>query len=78
VADVAPALYFRMVRAGFGQKRKQLANSLSAGLALPKAEAVGLLEAAAIEPSRRAETVTLAEWGELTRRYAAREPTARS
>jgi 16S rRNA (adenine1518-N6/adenine1519-N6)-dimethyltransferase len=67
VADVAPARFFRVVRAGFGQKRKQLTNSLSAGLALPKPQANALLEAAGIDPQRRAETLSLAEWGQLAR-----------
>lgn len=69
VADVAPGHYFQLVRAGFSQKRKQLANSLSGGLGVPKAQAVALLEAASIDPMRRAETLTLAEWGELARRF---------
>jgi 16S rRNA (adenine1518-N6/adenine1519-N6)-dimethyltransferase len=67
VPDVAPALFFRVVRAGFGQKRKQLANSLSGGLALPKEQAKGLLRQADIDPSRRAETLSLEEWGALAR-----------
>lgn len=70
VADVAPEQYFRVVRAGFGQKRKQLANSLSAGLALPKEQAVSLLRASGIDPARRAETLALEEWGSLARRLA--------
>ncbi len=69
VADVEPARYFQLVRAGFSQKRKQLANSLSGGLGVPKAQAIALLESAAIDPMRRAETLTLAEWGELARRF---------
>ncbi|MGL4651079.1 MAG: ribosomal RNA small subunit methyltransferase A, partial [Caldilineaceae bacterium] len=74
VTDVAPRLYFRMVRAGFGQKRKQLANSLSAGLAMPKPQAVAMLEAAGIDPMRRAETLTLAEWGALARSPLSGQP----
>lgn len=62
VTDVPPARFFQIVRAGFGQKRKQLANSLSAGLALPKAQVAAALHAAGIDPSRRAETLALAEW----------------
>jgi 16S rRNA (adenine1518-N6/adenine1519-N6)-dimethyltransferase len=59
--------FFRVVRAGFGQKRKQLKNSLGSGLGI-KAKAAGeLLEEAGIDPKRRAETVTLEEWATLTR-----------
>ncbi|MHB8625642.1 MAG: 16S rRNA (adenine(1518)-N(6)/adenine(1519)-N(6))-dimethyltransferase RsmA [Aggregatilineales bacterium] len=61
------ALFFRIVRAGFGQKRKQLKNSLSAGLALSPGDAGAWLEQAGIDPMRRAETLTLTEWGALCR-----------
>lgn len=67
VADVSPARFFRVVRAGFGQKRKQLGNSLSAGLGLPKPAVAAALHTAGIDPARRAETLSLAEWGALCR-----------
>jgi 16S rRNA (adenine1518-N6/adenine1519-N6)-dimethyltransferase len=65
VTTVAPPTFFRVVRAGFGQKRKQLANSLSTGLALPKAAVQAALARAGIDAKRRAETLTLEEWGTL-------------
>lgn len=65
VADIAPEAFFRIVRAGFSQKRKQLANTLSAGLHIPKPALVATLEKLGIDPKRRAETLTLAEWGVL-------------
>ena len=67
VPDVPAARFFAVARAGFGQKRKQLANSLSAGLGLAKTVAQAALIAAGIDPTRRAETLTLAEWGALCR-----------
>jgi 16S rRNA (adenine1518-N6/adenine1519-N6)-dimethyltransferase len=66
VTDVDPERYFQVVRAGFGQKRKQLANSLSAGLGLPKATVQSALAAAEIDPARRAETLMLEEWRRVT------------
>ncbi|MFN8496578.1 MAG: 16S rRNA (adenine(1518)-N(6)/adenine(1519)-N(6))-dimethyltransferase RsmA [Anaerolineae bacterium] len=57
--------FFRIVRAGFGQKRKQLRNSLSQGLGRPSAEIDAALTAAGIDPARRAETLSLAEWARL-------------
>ena len=57
--------FFRLVRAGFSASRKQLANSLGRGLALPKAEVLALLEEAGIDPRRRAETLGLDEWTRL-------------
>jgi 16S rRNA (adenine1518-N6/adenine1519-N6)-dimethyltransferase len=70
VPDVATDQFFRVVRAGFSQKRKQLVNTLSAGLHLAKADATAILTAANIDPKRRAETLTLAEWGILCNVFA--------
>lgn len=64
------ALFFRVVRAGFSQKRKQLRNALSAGLGLSKAATEALLQAAGIDPRRRAETLSLDEWAALARAVA--------
>ena len=64
VAD--ESAFFRVVRAGFSQKRKKLRNSLSGGLGIDKQEIDTLLIAAGIDPERRAETLTLPEWGALT------------
>ena len=65
VPDVDPARFFRIVRAGFGQKRKQLLNSLSAGLHAPKEQMSAACEAAGIDPRRRAQTLSMDEWGRL-------------
>jgi 16S rRNA (adenine1518-N6/adenine1519-N6)-dimethyltransferase len=59
--------FFQVVKAGFSQKRKQLRNSLSAGLHLESRKADELLFRAGIDPKRRAETLTLEEWGALAR-----------
>ena len=57
--------FFKLAHAGFGQKRKTLRNSLSAGLSLPAIEVEARLRKAAIEPVRRAETLSIAEWAGL-------------
>ncbi len=57
--------FFHIAQAGFGQRRKQLANTLSSGLSLPKEQIIGALTEAGIEPSRRAETLTMQEWARL-------------
>ena len=62
--------FFRVVRAGFGQKRKQLRNSISSGLRLDSESASALFEQAGIDPRRRAETLSLYEWAALTRAFA--------
>jgi 16S rRNA (adenine1518-N6/adenine1519-N6)-dimethyltransferase len=62
--------FFEVVRAGFGQKRKQLKNSLSHNLGISNEQAAAMLDAAGIDSTRRAETMTLEEWAVLTRIYA--------
>jgi 16S rRNA (adenine1518-N6/adenine1519-N6)-dimethyltransferase len=63
--------FFTLVKAGFGQKRKTLRNSLSNGLALERSTIEGLLIESHIQPDRRAETLSIAEWAELTCHYCA-------
>lgn len=62
--------FFHLARAGFGQKRKTLRNALSAGLALPPVVVEQRLLSAGIDPRRRAETLSLAEWDRLTAAFS--------
>jgi 16S rRNA (adenine1518-N6/adenine1519-N6)-dimethyltransferase len=58
--------FFRLVKAGFSQKRKQLQKNLrNLGFTRPRIEAA--LSQAGIESRRRAETLTLPEWADLYR-----------
>lgn len=57
--------FFAVVKAGFGQKRKQLRNALRAGLPLPTQAIDAALAQAHVDPKRRAETLTLTEWAAL-------------
>jgi 16S rRNA (adenine1518-N6/adenine1519-N6)-dimethyltransferase len=57
--------FFKLAKAGFGQKRKTLRNALSSGLHLSPAETHQLLETSGISPLRRAETLSLEEWRKL-------------
>jgi 16S rRNA (adenine1518-N6/adenine1519-N6)-dimethyltransferase len=59
--------FFSLAKAGFSQKRKTLRNALAAGLHWAPSAAAELLLSAGIDPQRRAETVSLEEWGNLTR-----------
>ncbi len=61
------ATFFRVLRAGFSQRRKQLRNALGSGLGIPAAAAADLLAAANIDPRRRAQTLALEEWAALAR-----------
>lgn len=58
--------FFHLAKAGFSQKRKTLRNALSAGLRLSPSAGGALLLQAGIDPQRRAETLSLDEWGILT------------
>jgi 16S rRNA (adenine1518-N6/adenine1519-N6)-dimethyltransferase len=60
-------VFFRAVRAGFSQPRKQLRNTLAAGLGISKAQAEAALLASDVDPSRRAESVGISEWMTLAR-----------
>jgi len=62
--------FFLLIKAGFSQKRKKLRNSLSAGMRLSTDETEELLHAAGIDPKRRAETLSLDEWGKLSFQYS--------
>ena len=64
--------FFRLAKAGFSQKRKTIRNSLAGGLALKPDEVEQLLLAANIEPRRRAESLSLEEWGKLTSIFVTR------
>lgn len=65
VAD--EALFFAVVRAAFGQRRKTLLNALSNDPALgwTKDQAHAALTAAGIDPNRRGETLTLEDFARL-------------
>lgn len=64
-------LFFAVAKAGFGQRRKQLRNSLGSGLSIGGDAADRLLTVAGVDPTRRAETLTLDEWAAIAR---ARQP----
>lgn len=68
-----PRAFFEIVSAGFGQRRKQLHNSLARGLGLSTEQAVRLLNNCGIDPTHRAEDLSLEEWACLSRALARKE-----
>jgi 16S rRNA (adenine1518-N6/adenine1519-N6)-dimethyltransferase len=68
-ADVDEAQFFKIVRAGFSEKRKKLRSSLSGGLQLSKSEVDEWLAKAAISPNARAQELDLNQWVSLYSRY---------
>jgi len=64
--------FFACIKAGFGQRRKTLLNSLTGVNGLPKEDIKEILEAAGIEPSRRAETLDINEFAAIANGVAER------
>ena len=58
--------FFKVIKAGFAQRRKTVANSLSVLGDVTRAEILEALEKAGIEPVRRGETLSLEEYMKLT------------
>ncbi len=65
-------LFFAVVKAGFGQRRKTLNNSLMGVKNITREIVCEALAAAGIEPSRRAETLNLEEFAELSNQVGLR------
>lgn len=61
--------FFKVVRAGFSEKRKQLHNALARNLGLSHGAATALLERVGIDPARRAETLTVEDWVRVARAH---------
>ena len=57
--------FFACVKASFAQRRKTLANSLASAGGMDKEITKNILENAGIDPGRRAETLTIEEFGRL-------------
>jgi len=62
--------FFKLIHAGFSQKRKMLRNTLTSGLPIEAEAVMSLLDKAKIDPKRRAETLAMEEWKALTIAYA--------
>jgi 16S rRNA (adenine1518-N6/adenine1519-N6)-dimethyltransferase len=62
-------LFFKIVKAGFSQPRKQLANNLSKMLKLDKEKVKNWLLKNGIQPNQRAETLSIEDWVKLTKNW---------
>ena len=58
-------LFFKVVRAAFGQRRKTLQNALASGLAMEKLQVCNILTSIGIDENRRGETLSIQEFGQL-------------
>ena len=65
------ALFRRLVKGAFAQRRKTLGNALKAARIAEPGVLAGALAAAGVDPGRRAETLSVAEFAALSRALAA-------
>ena len=63
--DIDQKAFFRVVKAGFSQRRKKLRSSISAGLRCPKPVASTVLQQAHISPDARPQELSLEQWHAL-------------
>lgn len=65
LADVDEKLFFKIIRAGFSSKRKQLASNLSQNLKIPKEKVEDILQQINLNPKIRAEELKMENWIEF-------------
>lgn len=68
--DTDARSFFRLVKAGFSNRRKTLLNSLSGGLQLEKPAVHTLLESAVITPTARPQELSLEQWHALYKAHS--------
>lgn len=65
--QVSEKEFFRIVKAGFAAKRKKIAKSLSANLAISKERTAEILEKCEISPDLRAQDLNIEEWLKISK-----------
>ncbi|MGZ6255517.1 MAG: 16S rRNA (adenine(1518)-N(6)/adenine(1519)-N(6))-dimethyltransferase RsmA [Candidatus Limnocylindria bacterium] len=64
--------FYRLVQAGFRQRRKQLHNALGRELPVPRSTLAEAFDACGVDSERRAQTLTLDEWACLLHQLGGR------
>ena len=65
--EISEKEFFRIVKAGFAAKRKKIAKSLSANLAISKEQTAEILEKCEISPDLRAQDLNIEEWLKISK-----------
>ena len=65
--EVSEREFFRIVKVGFAAKRKKIAKSLSANLAISKERTAKILEKCEIPPDLRAQDLNIEEWLKISK-----------
>jgi 16S rRNA (adenine1518-N6/adenine1519-N6)-dimethyltransferase len=63
--------FFRVARAGFSTRRKQLRNALANGLGIEGSVATDMLSRAEIDATLRAQALTIDQWAALSSAWTA-------
>ena len=69
IPEINPDLFFKIVKAGFSQPRKQIANNFSGQLKIDKEKTKEWLLKNGVDPMRRAETLKIEEWIKLAKDF---------
>lgn len=67
--NIDEKIFFRVVKAGFSNRRKKLRSSLAGGLAINQNDAEQLLLGANIDYNKRAQELSLNDWLNLAKKY---------
>lgn len=70
---ISEPMFFRCIKAGFGQRRKTLSNSLMGLGDVSKEEVKNCLEAVGVDEKRRAETLSLEDFANIANYFSERE-----
>lgn len=70
--DVPMDAFFEVARAGFGNPRKKLRNSLSFGLYMKQERVEEMLRDAGVDPDLRPQALTIDQWAAIARAWIAR------
>jgi 16S rRNA (adenine1518-N6/adenine1519-N6)-dimethyltransferase len=70
--DVPIETFFKVVRAGFGNPRKQLRNSLSFGLYAKQTVIDDIMHDAGVDATLRPQVLSIDDWAAITRAWIAR------
>lgn len=65
--EVSEREFFRIIKAGFAAKRKKIAKSLSANLAISKERTAEILEKCEISPDLRAQDLNIEDWLKISK-----------
>lgn len=67
--DLDTKKFFRLVKAGFSEKRKKLRGSLAGGLGISKTQADELLAKAGVDGEMRAQNLSVQDWYKLYKNF---------